>query len=70
MDKGDIRIKRRKNSKDYVSFDPRISLDKKTFVLRVESSVRANWYEFLNAIQCYATEEMRRIGHADPDGNH
>lgn len=61
MDKGDIKIKRRKNKKDWVSFDPRISADRKTFTLRVESSCRANWYEYLNAICSYAREEMENL---------
>lgn len=61
MDKGDIKIKRKRESKEWVSFDPRISNDRKTFVLRVESSTRANWFEFMNAIYSYATEEMNRM---------
>lgn len=70
MDKGDIKIKRRKQSKDYVTFDPRISIDRKTFVLRVESSCKATWYEYLVAIQSYADEEIDRIGKVESDTDH
>ncbi len=65
MDKGDIKIKRKKQSKDWVSFDPRVSADRKTFVLRVESSSKANWYEYMNAIYSYALEEMNRMMEVD-----
>lgn len=67
MDKGDIKIKRRKKSDDWVSFDPRISNDRKTFVLRVESSTKANWFEYMNAIHSYATDEMNRIMEIDSE---
>lgn len=70
MKKGDIRIKRKKRSKDYVTFDPRISNDRKTFVLRVESGTSENWYTYLAAIYSYVTEEMERIGLVDNLNGH
>jgi hypothetical protein len=68
--KGDIKIKRKKKTQDWVSFDPRISNDKKTFVLRIESSSKRNWYEFLNAINSYAIDEMAIITECESEIAH
>lgn len=61
MKKGDIKIKRKRKSQDWLSFDPRISNDKRTFVLRVESSCKTNWMEFMMAIQSYSAEELNKL---------
>ena len=61
MSKGDIKIKKREANKGEVTFDPRLSQDKKTFVLVVESYSRMSWYEALQATYIYSKDEIDRI---------
>lgn len=61
MKKGDIRIMKKANAKDYATFDPRLSNDKRTFVLRVESGEPESWYNFYLAVYAYVKDELRRM---------
>jgi hypothetical protein len=70
MDRGPIRIKKKKGSRDWVSFDPRLSNDRKTLVVNVESSTKFNWYEYMNALASYALEELDRLNSVTSDVQH
>lgn len=59
MAKGDLRVKRSSTKQnEQVSFDPRISQDKKTFVLVIESTCKMSWYEAIQACAVYARDEL------------
>lgn len=70
MGKGEIKVKKKKKSQDYVTFEPQLSNDKQTFVLRVESTSPENWYTFLMAIRQYADDELGRFETPDEGPNH
>jgi hypothetical protein len=56
--KGDIRIKKiTKDGADMFTFDPRLSQDKKTFVLVIECTKKMSWYEAIMACVIYAKDE-------------
>jgi hypothetical protein len=59
MSRGDLRIKRARHKKEeQVSFDPKLSQDKKTFVLVIESTCKMSWYEAIQACAIYAKDEL------------
>lgn len=61
--KGELKIKRKsKSSEETVTFDPRLSQDKKTFVLVVESSTPMTWFEAVQATRVWAIDEKDRLG--------
>jgi hypothetical protein len=61
--KGELKIKRkRKSTEETVTFDPRLSQDKKTFVLVIESSTPMTWFESVQAALVYAKDELDRLG--------
>ena len=59
--KGDIKIKAQKATEEAVSFDPRLSQDKKTFVLVVESTCPMTWFEAIQACLIYAKDEHNSL---------
>lgn len=67
MAKGEIKVAKKKKSKDYVTFESQLSNDKRTFVTRVESTSPENWYTFLMALRTYADDEIKR--YETPDAN-
>lgn len=67
MAKSEIKVAKKKRSKDYVTFEGQLSNDKRTFVLRVESTSPENWYTYLMAVRQYAADELER--YETPDAN-
>ena len=67
MKKGDIRVKRKKNSKEVISFEPRLSTDKRTFVVRVENGTPDHWANYLYYVYEWAKQEIEDL-QPDPDG--
>lgn len=60
--KGDIKVKRKKKStQETVTFDPRLSQDKKTFVLVIESTSAMHWHDALYACLVYAKDELNEL---------
>lgn len=70
MAKSEIKVSKKKSSKDYVTFEGQLSNDKCTFVLRVESTAPENWYTFLMAIRQYAADEIARYETPDDGVGH
>jgi hypothetical protein len=68
MGKGPIEVKKLKSKKqETVSFETRVSSDKKTFVLVVESSCRATYGEFLLAVLDFSSEQFEKLeDHGQP----
>jgi hypothetical protein len=60
--KGDLKIKKVKGAEEAVSFDPRLSQDKKTFVLVVESTSALKWWDAVQAAYVWAKDELDRVG--------
>lgn len=69
MGKGELRIKKTK-AEEEVIFDPRLSQDKKTFVLVIESTCRMSWYEAVQAARVYAVDELERLGRETNTNEH
>ena len=60
MPKGPASAKREPDG-DYITFEPRIAADKKSFVLKCSSSKAASWHDYLNAILDYLIAELEQI---------
>jgi hypothetical protein len=58
MSKGDLKIKKRKGTEETITFDPRLSSDKKTFVLVAESSCPTGWVDYLHLVMGWAHQEI------------
>jgi hypothetical protein len=50
--------KRKKSVEETIRFDPRLSQDKKTFVLVTECSTPSTWFEYLNFVKGWALQEL------------
>lgn len=61
MGKGELKVKKHKATEEEVSFDPRLSQDKKTFVLVIESSVPMKWWDAVQACYVWAKDEMDQL---------
>lgn len=57
MGKGQLKVKKLKSGPT-VTFDPRLSSDRKTFVLRVETSGPMYYQEHLLCILAWAQQEL------------
>lgn len=61
MAKGPLKIKKQKATEEAVSFDPRLSQDKKTFVLVIESTTPMSWFDAIMATFIYGKDEKDRL---------
>ncbi len=61
MGRGELKIKKKSATEETVSFDPRLSQDKKTFVLVVESTCPMSWFDTVQATLIWAKEEHDRL---------
>lgn len=68
MSRGDLKIKKQRGKQAEVSFDAKLSQDKRTFVLVVESDVRMSWYEAVQATMIYARDEFDQLIGAGAEG--
>ncbi len=66
MSKGALKIKKKRATEEAVSFDPRLSQDKKTFVLVVESTCSMSWYDAIQATLIYAKDEFESLNSGEP----
>lgn len=69
MAKGDLKIKK-KSTEESVSFDPRLSQDKKTFVLVIESTCSMLWLDAVEACLVWSSEELKKYEHEQSATQH
>lgn len=71
MAKGEIKVRKRsKDPEDLVSFDPRMSNGKKTFVVVGETSSPTTYFEWLNLLIGWAYSEMEQAKMQPGDSQH
>lgn len=70
MGKSDIKVSKKRKSEDYVTFEGQLSNDKRTFIMRVESTSPESWYTYLMALRQYAADELKRYETPDDGPNH
>jgi hypothetical protein len=70
MGKGPLRVQKKKNSEQVVTFDPRMSMDKRTFTLRVENSGPDSWSSYLHMVMAWAHQEIKELERPNDAATH
>jgi uncharacterized membrane protein len=70
MSKGQMKVMRVKATKDHISFDPRMSADKRSFTVRAETGKATSWHDFLMMTIAWAYQELEDLKLKPEDRTH